>query len=30
MTAMTTRYMNEAINNIDRNRILNLLIDTLE
>ena len=30
MTAMTTRYMNEAINNIDSNSKLNLLIDTLE
>ena len=30
MTAMTGRYMNEAINNIDSNRKLNLLIDTLE
>ena len=30
MTAMTARYMNEAINNIDSNTKLNLLIDTLE
>lgn len=30
MTNMTTRYMNEAINNIDSNSKLNLLIDTLE
>ena len=30
MTAMTARYMNEAINNIDSNNKLNLLIDTLE
>ena len=30
MTAMTARYMNEAINNIDSNSKLNLLIDTLE
>ena len=30
MTAMTARYMNEAINNIDSNAKLNLLIDTLE
>lgn len=30
MFAMTARYMNEAINNIDSNNKLNLLIDTLE
>lgn len=30
MFAMQARYMNEAINNIDSNNKLNLLIDTLE
>ena len=30
MFAMQTRYLNEAINNIDSNNKLNLLIDSLE
>jgi hypothetical protein len=30
MLTMQERYLNEAINNIDSNNKLNLLIDTLE